>query len=211
MRFKIYIFLFSIIFQFSHAQNNIIPAPVNYEPLSSTFKMDSEVLMNIQTEDPKIIQYGKDHNHIIVEDCAQSTGSGSGNKSHFSIFSFYPTKPLSAMGDGGMICSNNTIDYCRSARFYGVDENILGINSRMDEFQAAIVRVKIPYLHELNNRRKKIAKFYKTFVDGITVNSNCVYHQFVVRFKNRDQIIKNIPYMIHYPKHVNELLLKYNF
>ncbi|WP_445956499.1 beta-N-acetylhexosaminidase [Yeosuana sp.] len=58
MKFKICIFLFTILFQFSHAQNNIIPAPVNYESLSSTFTMDSDVHMNIQTADPKIFQYG---------------------------------------------------------------------------------------------------------------------------------------------------------
>ena len=157
---------------------------------------------------PAIMKYAKVNNHIVVEDCAQSTGSGSGNIGDYSIFSFYPTKPLSAMGDGGMICSNMDLSYFKKARFYGVDDNILGLNSRMDEFQAAIVRAKMPYFQILNDRRIATGNYYKTFVSGIRVNSKSVFHQFTVNFDQRDLIIKKlgrIPYMIHYPKHVNEI------
>lgn len=156
----------------------------------------------------EIMEYAKANNHIVIEDCAQSTGSGSGRYGDYSIFSFYPTKPLASMGDGGMICSDENIDYFRKARMYGVDDGILGINSRMDEFQAAVVNAKLPYIEWLNQQRIEIAERYKKIVSGIKVNSNSVYHQFVVRFRNRDKVIGKlgrIPYMVHYKKHVNEI------
>ena len=158
----------------------------------------------------KIMSYAKSNNHIVIEDCAQSTGSGSGIHGDYSIFSFYPTKPLASMGDGGIICSNNSLDYFRKARVYGVEDDILGFNSRMDEFQAAVVNCKMDSLGMLNAKRIKTAMMYKEVVSGYTVNSTSVYHQFTIRFKNRDKIVKKldsalIPYMIHYPRHVNEM------
>jgi len=160
----------------------------------------------------KIISYAKSNNHIVIEDCAQSTGSGSGIHGDYSIFSFYPTKPLASMGDGGMICSDNSLDYFRKARVYGVEDNILGFNSRMDEWQAAVVNCKMDFLDMLNAKRIRIAERYKEAVSGYTVNSTSVYHQFTIRFKNRAEVIKkldsaSIPYMIHYSKHVNEMLV----
>lgn len=156
----------------------------------------------------EIMEYAKVYNHIIIEDCAQSTGSGSGKYGDYSIFSFYPTKPLSSMGDGGMICSNNNLDYFKKARAYGIHDNILGLNSRMDEFQAAVVNSKIKYFMYNNQRRIEIAARFKKIVNGVKINSNSIYHQFVIQFQNRDQIIKklkDIPYMIHYPKHSSEI------
>jgi len=156
----------------------------------------------------EIMEYAEVNNHIVVEDCAQSTGSGSGKYGDYSVFSFYPTKPLASMGDGGMICSDNNLDYFKKARFYGVDDGILGVNSRMDEFQAAVVNSKLGSFTKLNQRRIEIAERYKKIVKGIKVNSNSVYHQFVVQFKDRNEVIKKlngIPYMIHYENHVNEI------
>lgn len=160
----------------------------------------------------KIMQYAISNNHIVVEDCAQSTGSGSGQFGNYSIFSFYPTKPLAAMGDGGIICTNNleARDWFKKARMYGVEEGVLGYNSRMNEFQAAVVNCKMSHFKCLNDRRIEIVNKYKEIVSGYKVNSKSVYHQFTVRFKNREKIIEklistSIPYMIHYSKHVNEL------
>jgi len=156
----------------------------------------------------EIMEYARLNNHIVIEDCAQSTGSGSGKYGDYSIFSFYPTKPLACMGDGGMICSNDDMSYFRKARFYGVDDGILGINSRMDEFQAAVVNSKVHSFMKLNKRRIEIAERYKKVVNGIIVNTVSVYHQFTVLFKNRDKIIErlgDIPYMIHYEKHASEI------
>ena len=156
----------------------------------------------------EIMEYAKINNHIVIEDCAQSTGSGSGQYGDYSIFSFYPTKPLSSMGDGGMICSNNNLEYFKKARVYGIHDDILGLNSRMDEFQAAVVNCKINSFMKYNNRRIEIATRFKKIVNGIKINSNSIYHQFTLQVKNRKQIInklKSIPYMIHYEKHSSEI------
>ena len=160
-----------------------------------------------------IMAYAKANNHIVIEDCAQSTGSGSGIFGDYSVFSFYPTKPLASMGDGGMICTNNEDDAFKILRFYGQHKNKIikiGVNSRMDELQCAIVNAKIPGYIDLTVRRTQIANRYKQIVNGIKINSNCVYHQFVVKFNEREFIesklkLATIPYMIHYPFHVSEM------
>ena len=162
----------------------------------------------------QIMEYAQSHNHIVLEDCAQSTGSGSGREGDFSVFSFYPTKPLACMGDGGMICSKSIENdyHFQKYRFYGQDfktRNIefVGINSRIDEFQASIVRTKLKGFHTLNNRRRKIAHRYKKIVKGMSERGHCVYHQFPIRFHDREIIANNlekshIPYVIHYSSHV---------
>lgn len=164
----------------------------------------------------KIMEYAKINNHVVIEDCAQSTGSGTGVFSDYSVYSFYPTKPLASMGDGGMICFNdeNDLEYFKKIRFYGQKNNFIdeiGLNSRMDEFQAAVVNSKIRSFQKLNNKRIQIANRYKKIIKGIKVNDYSVYHQFTVLFKNRDKIMnelnKNkIPFMIHYPNHVSEMI-----
>lgn len=162
----------------------------------------------------KINEYASLNNHIVIEDCAQSTGSGSGNKGDYSVFSFYPTKPLSSMGDGGMICSKDidNDNHFQKYRFYGQDFKtrvieFVGVNSRIDEFQASVVRSKLKGFHTLNDKRISIAKRYKNHVKGMKPRGRCVYHQFPVRFKNRDEVIEKmnelmIPHVIHYGNHV---------
>lgn len=162
-----------------------------------------------------INEYAKSNNHIIIEDCAQSTGSGSGVYSDYSVFSFYPTKPLASMGDGGMICCNNIDDYnfFKKLRFYGQHNNnidFIGINSRMDEIQASILNIKSKQFHKFNDKRIEIANRYKKIIKGIKINSYSVYHQFTILFNDRDFIIEklneeNIPYMIHYSHHISEM------
>lgn len=164
----------------------------------------------------KIVEYANLNNFTILEDCAQSTGSGSGNIGNYSVFSFYPTKPLSSMGDGGMICSKNNDDHewFKKYRFYGQDyktrkAEFVGINSRIDEFQAAIVNCKMEKYQGLNNKRIEIAKRYKENIKGMTARGRCVYHQFPVRFEKRNTIERelskrSIPYMIHYENHVTD-------
>lgn len=161
----------------------------------------------------EIIKYAKTNNHIVIEDCAQSTGSGSGKQGNYSVFSFYPTKPLSSMGDGGIICTDVDGERLRILRFYGQNSNKIdevGINSRMDEFQCAVVNAKVPGYIDLTKKREEIAQRYKNIVKGIQINSNCVYHQFVLRFRKREEILaqlelQGIPYLIHYPYHVSEM------
>ena len=168
-----------------------------------------------------IINYVQDNNHTFIEDCAQSTGSGSGKVGNYSVFSFYPTKPLASMGDGGMICSDVNLDEYKSLRFYGQKNNDIievGVNSRMDEIQSAILNVKMRRFQELNDKRIEIAHRYKKHVRGIKEWSKSIYHQFVVLYNRREEIIKelksrDIPFMVHYERHVSEIKVlegKYN-
>lgn len=162
----------------------------------------------------KIKEYCKDYNHILIEDCAQSTGSGCGKDGDYSVFSFYPTKPLGSMGDGGMICLNNKdeAEYYKKYRFYGQNNgavDFVGINSRMDEMQASIVLAKMPKFESLNEKRIEIANRYKKIVKGYKIYTKSVYHLFTVLFENREKIIEQmnaakIPHMIHYKAHVTD-------
>jgi dTDP-4-amino-4,6-dideoxygalactose transaminase len=162
----------------------------------------------------KIKKYCKDNNHILIEDCAQSTGSGCGKDGDYSVFSFYPTKPLGSMGDGGMICLNSKdeAEYFKKYRFYGQNNGVVefvGINSRMDEMQASIVLAKLSKFESLNAKRNEIANRYKKIVKGYRLNTNSVYHLFTVMFENRDDVIKEmnargIPHMVHYKAHVTD-------
>lgn len=145
----------------------------------------------------------------IIEDACQAHGSllngiKAGSFGDMAVFSFYPTKNLGAYGDGGMILTNNKEYYKKAKllRMYGmVDYHhivINGINSRLDELQAAILRVKLKYLDEMNQKRNLIAKRYveelnkKMFIHQ-KINSNVFsnYHVFVTRFKGNREILIN--------------------
>jgi len=166
----------------------------------------------------------------IIEDACQAHGSEidglrAGSLGDLGAFSFYPTKNLGAIGDGGAIVTNNKeyYDKLRLLRVYGMtDYNhiiINGINSRLDELQAAILRVKLRYLDEMNSKRNVIAKTYirnlnrKLFIhQRIPENVFSNYHQFVSRLKiNRDGFVEylndneiqtNIYYLL--PLHLQE-------
>lgn len=145
----------------------------------------------------------------IIEDACQAHGSmldgnKAGSMGDLGAFSFYPTKNLGAYGDGGMILTNNP-EYAKKAkllRMYGmIDYNhivINGINSRLDEIQAAILRVKLKYLDEMNKKRNFIAQKYIASLDKnyfehqiITTDVYSNYHVFVSKVKNkRDDLIK---------------------
>lgn len=162
-----------------------------------------------------IKRYADQNGNIIIEDCAQSTGSGSGQTGDLSIFSFYPTKPLGTMGDGGAILTDSKEDFNQllAMRNYGLVEGKIekaGINSRMGELECAVVNSKINKFEHLIEKRRMIANRYKKIVDGIRINSNHIYHQFTMLFNERELIIEelkkeNIPYMIHYPEHISDM------
>lgn len=158
----------------------------------------------------------------VVEDCAQAHGAKIGDRRVGSIgdvaaFSFYPTKNLGALGDGGAVVTNDAqlADRLRLLREYGWRERyvseIAGMNSRLDELQAALLRVKLEYLDAENERRRQIAAAYDeklaaTSLQLPTVSGDVshVYHQYVVRSSERDSL-KNrlreqgIGTLIHYP------------
>lgn len=144
----------------------------------------------------------------IIEDCAQSFGSSFKNKKAGSFgkiacFSFYPTKNLGAIGDGGAIITNDKSIYKKisALRQYGWNDKrisiIPGYNSRLDELQAAILNIKIRRIDKDNNERIKIAKRYIKQFKNLPISYPEIlrgtvhtYHLFVIMTKNRDRLIK---------------------
>ena len=170
----------------------------------------------------KLKALAKAHKIFLIEDCAQASGAEwNGRKvggwGDFGCFSFYPTKNLGAYGDGGAITTNSEDYYKKllALRFYGAHDRVtsamFGINSRLDEKQAAILSVKLKYLDKWNQKRRDIAKLYEKLVSNkniilpaINNENEHVYHLFVARVQNRDALMadlkKNgIQTMIHYP------------
>jgi dTDP-4-amino-4,6-dideoxygalactose transaminase len=144
----------------------------------------------------------------IIEDASQSHGSTingiqSGSLGDMGVFSFYPTKNLGAIGDGGIVVTNNEAynEKLKLLRMYGMADynhiKINGINSRLDELQAAILRVKLKHLDEMNIKRNGIAKIYNEKLrEDLFVHQEiheyiyCNYHQYVCKFlKNRNYLI----------------------
>jgi dTDP-4-amino-4,6-dideoxygalactose transaminase len=187
----------------------------------------------------KIINIAKKHKLKVIEDACQAHGSEFKNKKLGSFgdlgcFSFYPTKNLGAYGDGGMIVTNNKkiADKLKIIRNCGQDRNYIhpcrGINSRLDEIQAAILRVKLKYLDIWNKRRRENAKLYLKKLKNFNIKlpkereySKSNYHLFVIRPMERKYIYdflrkKEIDTMIHYPMPIyrqrayKDIFIKYN-
>jgi dTDP-4-amino-4,6-dideoxygalactose transaminase len=156
----------------------------------------------------------------IVEDCAQSVGATykgkkTGTIGDVNAFSFYPTKNLGAYGDGGAITTNNETIYQKLLQLRNYGQRVryyhdnFGINSRLDEIQAAILRVKLKYLEEWNNARRNVASQYRESLASVTClkenpYGKPVYHLFVVRTPHRDRLMEHlkangIQSLIHYP------------
>ena len=157
---------------------------------------------------------------LFIEDCAQSIGClhkgiQSGNLGDAAGFSFYPGKNLGALGDGGAISTNNT-DLANTVRALGnygshkkYHNQFQGINSRLDEIQAAFLKVKLKQLDEDNNHRRYLASIYDRELTNLPVikplyNSYHVYHLYVIRTKHRDElqsylVSRGIQTLIHYP------------
>ena len=119
----------------------------------------------------KILEIAKENNLSVIEDCSQAHGAEIGGKKigtfgTLSVFSCYPTKNLGGIGDGGIIlCSSDPLaEKLRSIRQYGWNENResinIGLNSRLDELQASILRVKLKYLISDNEKRRQLADYY---------------------------------------------------
>jgi len=162
------------------------------------------------------------HNLYLIEDCAQSHGAKFDNKTtgtwgDIGCFSFYPTKNLGAFGDSGAVVTNNNGIYekIKMLRNYGskvkYHNEILGINSRLDEIQAALLSVKLSHYKELKNEREMIAKKYlsgvkcnKVVLPKIREKSEHVWHLFVVQVENSGKfqqflLDNEIATQIHYP------------
>ena len=171
----------------------------------------------------KILEIAKKYDLFVIEDCAQAIGAEYkgkkvGSFGDIGCFSFFPTKNLGAFGDAGMITTNS--DYLAkrlvalrnhggAVRYYH-DE--IGLNSRLDEIQAAILRVKAKYIENWNKKRRENAYRYNELlkdIEGVVVpkeldSTTCVYHQYTIQVPNRDAVHKylqenEVGAMIYYP------------
>ena len=170
----------------------------------------------------EIMKIAKSHNLKVIEDCAQAHGTTwegkmVGSFGDLSCFSFYPTKNLGAFGDGGAVCTNdpNYNEFVRMYRNYGskvhYENDIVGVNSRLDELQAAFLRVKLRHLGEFLEERQRLAETYRKGIHNPRIRllatrpgSTNTYHQFEIYCDNRDELIayldeKEIHTIIHYP------------
>ncbi len=164
----------------------------------------------------------------LIEDCAQAPGakyksSRVGSVGDLGCFSFYPTKNLGALGDGGAITTSDpeVEDKLKKLRQYGWDENRIskspGYNSRLDEIQAAVLRVKLKHLEANNTQRNLLADQYEKELSSLPVKlpgkrSECshVYHLYVVEVDHRDGLVdylrsKGVMVGIHYPVPVHRM------
>jgi dTDP-4-amino-4,6-dideoxygalactose transaminase len=174
----------------------------------------------------RIEAFARAHGLRVVEDCAQAFGATYRGRAVGSIgdvgcYSFYPTKPLGAFGDGGLCATSDPdcLERLRSIRMYGFagdrHAHVEGVNSRLDELQAAILRVKLRYLDDLVEERRVIAGLYRAGLRDSSfrlpadaAGSTHVYHLFVVRTGDRERAIEaleaaEIGYGIHYPEAVH--------
>lgn len=218
------------------SQNNLVPVLV--EPNIDTYLIDPNKIEEKITSKTKAIlpvhlygqtcdmekinEISKKYNLKVIEDSAQAHGSyykdkKSGNLGDASGFSFYPGKNLGALGDGGAVTTNdeelaNTIKALGNYGSHKKYENLYkGVNSRLDEMQAAMLRVKLRYLDNEIEKRREIANYYlKTIknkniiLPAVRAEDNHVWHLFVIKTNKRDELQKylqenGIQTLIHYP------------
>jgi dTDP-4-amino-4,6-dideoxygalactose transaminase len=211
--------------------------PVLVEPDLSTYNIDPgriEAAITSKTRAVMVVHlYGKPcdmdpildicrrHNLFLIEDCAQSHGAEykgrkTGSIGDMAAFSFYPTKNLGCLGDGGALVTNNH-DFSRKARMlrnYGSEKKYYneyqGVNSRLDEIQAAFLRIKLKHLNEIVSHKRLLAKAYFNGINGDFITPEIhpdffdVYHIFNIRHKKRDELkqflLENgVKTEIHYP------------
>jgi dTDP-4-amino-4,6-dideoxygalactose transaminase len=211
--------------------------PVFVEP-DEFFNIDTKLLEKHLTERTKavlavhlygqaskmddIVAFCKENNLRLVEDCAQSHGACydgkcTGTFGDIGCFSFYPSKNLGGFGDGGAIVTNDVhiADNMRMYRNYGSRKRyyneVVGANSRLDELQAGLLRVRLKHMDELTQERKCLAEKYtrsicngKIILPQVRKGADSVWHQYVIQCEQRDELIqfleeREIGTIIHYP------------
>lgn len=212
--------------------------PVLVEPDENTFNITAKTVLDKITSKTKailvvhlygnlcpmeeLLRVAKEHKLLVLEDCAQSHGAISGKKVAGSFgdagaFSFYPGKNLGALGDAGAIVTNDKelADTVSAIRNYGshvkYENKFKGVNSRLDELQAALLRVKLKHLDTHTAVRRQVAEHYlseisnpKVILPSYKERENHVWHLFVIKVDDRkaflDHLSKNnIETVIHYP------------
>lgn len=169
-----------------------------------------------------IMKIARKHNLRVVEDCAQSHGARfrgkmTGTFGDIGCFSFYPSKNLGAFGDGGAIVTDDSsiADDVRIFRNYGSEKRyynkVVGTNSRLDELQAGLLRVRLAHMQELEEEKRKICSRYLAelchpdiILPDTREEATHIWHQFVIRTEQRQELIdylnrKEIGTIIHYP------------
>lgn len=224
----------------SIVQNNL--KPVLVEPDISTYNIDPRKIEAAITSKTKAVMivhlYGKacdmdpilaicnKYNLKLIEDCAQAHGAAYKGKmvgtfGDLGAFSFYPTKNLGALGDAGALtCKDeNLVIKLRALRNYGSHQKYynqyIGMNSRLDEVQAAFLRIKLKRLNEINDHKRALAKIYYEYLPENVIKPNLnknfydVYHIYNIRIVNRDQLKifleeHGVKTEIHYPVSPNK-------
>lgn len=174
-----------------------------------------------------LLEIGQAHGLYLIEDACQAHGARYrrqrvGTLGHVGVFSFYPTKNLGGYGDGGMVVTADptVAERLRRLREYGWRQRFIseqaGTNSRLDEIQAACLRVKLSRLDEWNERRRTLARLYRESLrdtpvqfQGVLPDAEPVYHLLVIRVPDRDGLQAflaehGIGTMVHYPQAVHQ-------
>lgn len=179
-------------------------------------------LYGVASKMDQLVAICKKYNLRLVEDCAQShgacfNGQMTGTFGDVGCFSFYPSKNLGAFGDAGAVIVNDKqlADDFRMFRNYGSEKRyynkVVGANSRLDELQAGLLRIRLSHIQELTEEKTEIAKRYSKQINNpliqlpkVPEGASCVWHQYVIQCQERDQLMeylneKGIHTIIHYP------------
>lgn len=217
--------------------------PVLVDPVESTQTIDAGLVAEALTERTRaivpvhlygrcadmgpLLELARAHGLKVVEDAAQAHGAESagrrvGSLADAAAFSFYPTKNLGALGDGGAVVTSDpeVAERARMLRSYGererYDSVTRGTNSRLDSLQAAILSVKLTHLEERNERRRSIAALYQEGLAGLDVDLPApvvdgvhAFHLYVVRLRRRDALREalqadGIETLVHYPRAIHQ-------
>ena len=211
--------------------------PVFVDIKKDTYNIDPELIEAVITDKTKaiipvhlygqaadmdrIMEIAEKHNLTVIEDNAQGfggkyKGKQLGSIGHMATVSFYPAKNLGAAGDGGLILTNDDkletqlrmiVNHGQNERY---KHQVVGVNSRLDSIQAAILAIKLQYLDKWNSNRRVNAEKYKQALADVAVlpyedsDNYHIYHQFSIQVENRDELQKflfenKIPNAIHYP------------
>ncbi|EHK9184210.1 TPA: DegT/DnrJ/EryC1/StrS family aminotransferase [Vibrio vulnificus] len=217
-------------------ENNLVP--IFAEPNPETFNLDAQGIKAVLTKKTKVIlpvhlygalspmqeimEVAREHNLLVLEDCAQAHGAQeAGRKAgawgDAGAFSFYPGKNLGALGDGGAVTTNDPelATMIRTLSNYGSEEKYVhryqGVNSRLDELQAAMLRVKLRHLDREIENRRNVANSYNEGINNPHIElpiyeeaERHVFHLFVIKTELREQLQQHllnsgIQTLIHYP------------
>ena len=189
---------------------NIDPAEIEKKITPRTRAIIPVHLFGHPADMDAIMDISRRHKLRVIEDCAQAFGAlycgrRVGSIGDFGCLSFFPSKNLACYGDGGMVITREQgmAEKLRLLRNHGsrvkYHHDLLGYNSRLDEIQAAILRVKLHRIEEWNDGRRRAADLYRAFIrrQGVTLpseTSGCrhVYHQFTIRSADRDRILESL-------------------